>query len=190
MQFMPGTAASLGIDPADPKQSIHGAAQLIAESLKKHGGRTDFLDSEYYGGSDTKQWGPNTRQYVENLKRLRQATMGNDVIEYDVSKLKLVKAKDTIRVAEAKPTNPNPEVFARVETERLLDRMGVKRREDSVQPPFEQASGTVVARADSSTRAPGAAPDAPGVDGPEDGKNTTQVRVVAKVERLEPVMRG
>lgn len=149
MQFMPDTAKSYGINPADPKQSIHGAAQLIAESLRKHGGRTDLLDSEYYGGADRAAWGPNTQQYVANLKRLRKATLGQEVVTYDTSKITVAKASETSKVAAA--TAETPAVVARAdEAARTTEAVAAKAINKaagktlttvaSVQPPFEQAA--------------------------------------------------
>lgn len=37
-QFMPGTAAGLGINPHDPVQSLRGAASLMARYVKQYGG--------------------------------------------------------------------------------------------------------------------------------------------------------
>lgn len=146
MQFMPETAKGLGIDPTDPKQSIHGAAQLMAEALVKHGGRTDKLDSEYYGGSNQAAWGPNTKQYVENLKKLRLRTMGQEVITYKVEDIKLAKAKDT-KTSDASDilktdttvavlNNPEASTTATAVYDALMKRMGVG-SPDGVKQPYD-----------------------------------------------------
>ena len=37
MQFMPGTAADLGVDPLDPASAIDGAARYLAQNLRRFG---------------------------------------------------------------------------------------------------------------------------------------------------------
>ena len=75
MQITPDTAKRLGIDPSDPEQAISGAAKLMAQSGGIVGGDMSAVDRAYYGGS-TSAKGPNTDQYVENLRALRQHVMG------------------------------------------------------------------------------------------------------------------
>jgi len=75
MQFMPDTAKALKIDPKDPEQSIIGAAILMAKAGGTVGGDMSRVDRTYYGGNaDAK--GPNTDQYVENMRAVRQNLMG------------------------------------------------------------------------------------------------------------------
>lgn len=63
MQIMPDTAKSLGIDPRDPVQAIHGAARLLDENLKRYGNPTDAMRA-YNGGTDRARWSNNeTRAY-------------------------------------------------------------------------------------------------------------------------------
>lgn len=38
MQLMPGTAASLGVDPNDPTQNIDGGVKLLSQLLNQYGG--------------------------------------------------------------------------------------------------------------------------------------------------------
>jgi hypothetical protein len=75
MQFRPDTAKALQIDPRDPEQSIIGAAILMS----KAGGTVDSdmskVDRTYYGGNANAK-GPNTDQYTENLRAVRQQLYG------------------------------------------------------------------------------------------------------------------
>ncbi len=54
-QFMPATAAGLGIDPWDPVQSLWGAAQLMARSTHHYGGDYAKALAAYNGGTGTLQ---------------------------------------------------------------------------------------------------------------------------------------
>jgi soluble lytic murein transglycosylase-like protein len=49
-QFLPSTAASLGIDPRDPAQSLDAAAHLDAERVQQYAPRALQL-AQHYGGS-------------------------------------------------------------------------------------------------------------------------------------------
>lgn len=49
MQFMPSTAAGLGINPRDPAQAIDGAGRLMARLLAKYG-RVDLALAAYNAG--------------------------------------------------------------------------------------------------------------------------------------------
>lgn len=71
MQFMPETAKGIGVNPKDARESIFGAARLMADYLKKAGGDMSKVDMMYYGGESGTQWGPNTKQYAANLAALR-----------------------------------------------------------------------------------------------------------------------
>jgi len=48
-QLMPGTAASLGVDPHDPVQNLNGAARMLAGLIAKYG-RVDFALAAYNQG--------------------------------------------------------------------------------------------------------------------------------------------
>jgi hypothetical protein len=50
MQLMPGTAASLGVDPLDPAQAVDGSARLLKQLLGRFGGRTDLALAGYNAG--------------------------------------------------------------------------------------------------------------------------------------------
>lgn len=54
-QFLPGTAAGLGINPWDPIQALRGAAQLMASYNKTYGGDYAKALAAYNGGSGTVQ---------------------------------------------------------------------------------------------------------------------------------------
>ena len=75
MQFTPDTAKTYGIDPKDPEQSIAAAAKLIQQAGGTVGGDMSKVDRTYYGGNANAK-GPNTDQYVENLRAVRQNLLG------------------------------------------------------------------------------------------------------------------
>jgi hypothetical protein len=54
-QFLPSTAAGLGINPWDPIQSLRGAARLMANYAKNYGGDYAKALAAYNGGSGTVQ---------------------------------------------------------------------------------------------------------------------------------------
>lgn len=54
-QFLPSTAAGLGINPWDPVQALRGAAQLMARYNKTYGGNYAKALAAYNGGSGTLQ---------------------------------------------------------------------------------------------------------------------------------------
>jgi len=70
-QFMPKTAQAMGINPADPAQSIDAMAKLVAGFQGKANGDTAQIDKMYYGGEDGTKWGANTSQYAANLASVR-----------------------------------------------------------------------------------------------------------------------
>jgi cell wall-associated NlpC family hydrolase len=79
MQLMPGTAASLGVDPLDPAQAISGAAQLLAGYLQTYGGSLPLALAAYNAGPGAvAQYGgvppyPQTQAYVTDiLQRLQE----------------------------------------------------------------------------------------------------------------------
>ena len=55
-QFMPDTAAGLGIDPWNPVDAIQGAAQLMSRYNRKYGGDYAKALAAYNGGSGTLQY--------------------------------------------------------------------------------------------------------------------------------------
>ena len=66
MQMMPDTAKSLGINPNDPAQSIDGAARLLKENIDRYGNIDDGVRA-YHGGTDKKNWGPKTENYLDKV---------------------------------------------------------------------------------------------------------------------------
>jgi Transglycosylase SLT domain len=54
-QFLPGTAAGLGINPWDPIQALRGAARLMANYAHNYGGDYAKALAAYNGGSGTVQ---------------------------------------------------------------------------------------------------------------------------------------
>jgi hypothetical protein len=72
MQFMPATAAGLGVDPLDPSSAIDGAARYLS-SLTKQFGSTELALAAYNAGPGTvSRYGgippyPETQNYVRNV---------------------------------------------------------------------------------------------------------------------------
>lgn len=58
-QFLPRTAASLGINPWDPKQALYGAAHVMAGYARNYGGDYAKALAAYNGGSGTVQYAVN-----------------------------------------------------------------------------------------------------------------------------------
>jgi len=79
-QFMPGTAAGMGINPWDPASALAGAARLDAQNLKKYngdyskmlaaynagGGSVDFAVAHYKGNWLTNM-PSETQQYIAKI---------------------------------------------------------------------------------------------------------------------------
>ncbi len=58
-QFLPGTAADLGINPWDPTQALRGAARLMANYAHNYGGDYAEALAAYNGGSGIVQYAVN-----------------------------------------------------------------------------------------------------------------------------------
>jgi cell wall-associated NlpC family hydrolase len=56
-QFMPATAAGMGIDPSNPTQSIEGAAQLLGSYTRQFGSYSDALAAYDAGSSAVERYG-------------------------------------------------------------------------------------------------------------------------------------
>jgi cell wall-associated NlpC family hydrolase len=72
MQLMPGTAASLGVDPFDPAQAVDGGAQLLAQDLQHFGSVPLALAAYNAGAGAVEQAGgipdyPQTQAYVQDV---------------------------------------------------------------------------------------------------------------------------
>lgn len=59
-QFLPSTAAGLGINPYDPIQALRGAANLMANYSRQYGGDYAKALAAYNGGPGTVQYATNT----------------------------------------------------------------------------------------------------------------------------------
>jgi soluble lytic murein transglycosylase-like protein len=59
-QFMPGTAAALGINPWKPIQSLRAAANLMASYTRRYGGNYAMALAAYNAGRGTVQYTVNT----------------------------------------------------------------------------------------------------------------------------------
>jgi peptidoglycan DL-endopeptidase CwlO len=56
-QFMPATAAGMGVDPTDPTQSIEGAAKLLGSYTRQFGSYADALAAYDAGSSAVERYG-------------------------------------------------------------------------------------------------------------------------------------
>ena len=56
-QFMPATAAGMGVDPTNPTQSIEGAAQLLGSYTRQFGSFADALAAYDAGSSAVERYG-------------------------------------------------------------------------------------------------------------------------------------
>jgi soluble lytic murein transglycosylase-like protein len=72
MQFMPATAASMGVDPWDPASAVDGAARYLRASLDQFGS-TELAVASYNAGRGAvaRHGGippyPETRNYVRKV---------------------------------------------------------------------------------------------------------------------------
>ncbi|GAB3356505.1 NlpC/P60 family protein [Modestobacter lapidis] len=73
MQFMPATAAGLGVNPADPASAIDGAARYLS-SLTKQFGSTEVALAAYNAGPGTVQRYGGVPPYAETQAFVRKVT--------------------------------------------------------------------------------------------------------------------
>jgi hypothetical protein len=67
-QFMPATAAGMGINPDDPHQALDGAARLMASYVKKYGNYSDALTAYNAGPGRVGRGLPaETQGYISNI---------------------------------------------------------------------------------------------------------------------------
>ncbi|WP_308220315.1 NlpC/P60 family protein [Kineococcus sp. TRM81007] len=79
MQFMPGTARDVGIDPLDPMQAIDGAGKLLASHLKTFGSLEKALAAYNAGPGNVRKYGgippfSETQNYVKKIMSTLQST--------------------------------------------------------------------------------------------------------------------
>ena len=56
-QFMPATAAGMGVDPYDPTSAINGAAQMLGSYTRQFGSYADALAAYNAGSSAVERYG-------------------------------------------------------------------------------------------------------------------------------------
>lgn len=70
MQIMPKTQQGLGMKPGDARNyelAVHAGADLMDQNLKQYGGDVSKAVLAYHGGTDEKNWGPKTRDYLRKV---------------------------------------------------------------------------------------------------------------------------
>lgn len=82
MQIRASNAKAAGIDPTDPTQAIPWAANTLAENMQRYNGNVEQAVAAYHGGTDPKNWGPLTRQYVDKVANaFNQLKKGAPMVE-------------------------------------------------------------------------------------------------------------
>lgn len=81
-QFMPGTAASRGVDPMNPKSAIPGAADLLRENKNAYGSWKNALAAYNAGGGAVEQYGgvppySETQNYVKTIMSAAKTETGS-----------------------------------------------------------------------------------------------------------------
>lgn len=74
MQFMPATAAGMGVNPHDPRSAIYGAARLLKSNWKKFGSRNLALAAYNAGPGAVQKYGgvppyAETRNYIAKINK-------------------------------------------------------------------------------------------------------------------------
>lgn len=84
-QLMPATAKSLGVtDAFDPAQAIPAAAKLLAENHARYQD-ADKAVLAYHGGTDERNWGPKTKNYLQKVAQAYgRADMPQDISDDDL----------------------------------------------------------------------------------------------------------
>jgi hypothetical protein len=119
MQLIPETAKSLGVDdPNDPKQSIPGAAKLLAENIKRYKSISTAVMA-YHGGTNPENWGDKTHAYVQkvlgNINNSTSTVMGN---EGNDSISKAQSTRDLLAQSLQEPDNNNASSPSKAESTR------------------------------------------------------------------------
>lgn len=98
-QIIPATRdsalAKWGIDAyLSPQNAAEVAGRLLKESLERNSGMAPLAVAEYIGGTDPKNWGPNTRDYVKRVTGESIATRGDNPRQstYDRLRAKEIEA--------------------------------------------------------------------------------------------------
>lgn len=75
-QFMPGTAAGMGVDPSDPYAALDAAARLDADNLKRFGSVDKMLAAYNAGPGAVEKYG-GVPPYAETQEYVRKITSGD-----------------------------------------------------------------------------------------------------------------
>ncbi len=88
-QFMPATAAEMGIDPRDPQEAIYGAAQYLKQQFDRFGSWNAALAAYNFGPGNIaagKALPQETRDYVAELGPLAGGQQGFDFAQFQTPK--------------------------------------------------------------------------------------------------------
>lgn len=88
-QFMPATAAEMGIDPRDPQEAIYGAAQYLKQQFDRFGSWNAALAAYNFGPGNVaagKALPQETRDYVAELGPLAGEQKGFDFAQFQTPK--------------------------------------------------------------------------------------------------------
>lgn len=145
MQFMPGTARDMGIDPRDPRQAIEGGAKYLRQLFDRYGDWTKAVAAYNAGPGNVDKYGgvppfPETQAYVKKVFAATKApatepkkTRG---VRVDVENgRRITKDAATGEVLRDEPA-AEPKPFDRDKAAAAIKReMGIRRKV----PPSKQA---------------------------------------------------
>ena len=101
-----------GIDAyLNPKNAADSAALLLKESLDRNNGDIEQAIREYHGGTDRKNWGKKTQEYINRVKNGIQEKQLDNVIKGFGDFLKEEKTNQVIKSDESKNINPHEELI-------------------------------------------------------------------------------
>jgi N12 class adenine-specific DNA methylase len=76
-QIIPDTARRLGItDPTDWTQAVNGTAKLLRENYDRYQNPAHAIMA-YHGGTDQKNWGPKTQDYLQRISNVYGPVLKN-----------------------------------------------------------------------------------------------------------------
>lgn len=108
MQFMPATAAALGINPRNPVQAIYGAAKLLDQNLRQYG-TPDRALMAYNAGNPSRWNNPETQAYPGKVLAAYRSLSSGLVQPYQVAAADTGTMSDAAPSPDAPPTQAAPQ---------------------------------------------------------------------------------